>query len=183
LEEYCFIVDGRRHKVRLLRLQEGLPLIVEVDGKKTQVEFVKELRFGSPFSLRIANKPHKVELNKVNRSVPFSIRIDDKTYVVESEALRAVPTPILKQYLPTVARKRVRKMFSGKGAITAPMPGRVVLLRVRVGDSVRIGEPLCVLEAMKMENEITAPRAGTVKEILVSEGSSVNSGDGLITIE
>jgi len=183
LEEHCFAVNGRRHKIRLIRLQKGLPFLIEVNGKKTQVEFTEEFRFGSPFSLKIGNKHHKVELNKINRDAPFSIRINDKTYVVKNERARTIPPPVFKPSLPTPEKKRARKMVSERGAITAPMPGRVVLLRVMVGDSVHIGEPLCVLEAMKMENEITAPRAGTVREILVSEGASVNSGDSLFIIE
>lgn len=183
LEEHCFMVKGRRHRVRLLKLQKGLPSLIEVNGKRTQVEFTDEFRFGSPFSLKIGDKPHRVELNKINTGAPFSITIDEKTYVVKNETLRAVPTPIFKPSLPTPKEKRVRKTVSERGAITAPMPGKIVLLRVKVGDSVRTGTPLCVLEAMKMENEITTPRAGTVKEILVSEGASVNSGDSLFVIE
>jgi len=177
------MVNRRLHKTRLLKLQKGLPFSMEVNGKRTQVKFVEEFRLGSPFSLKIGNKPHRVELSKISRSVPFSIRIDDKTYVVKNETLRAFPTSIFKPSLPTPEAPRVRKTVSERGAIIAPMPGRVVLLRVKVGDFVRIGEPLCVLEAMKMENEITAPRAGTVKEILVSEGANVNSGDSLFIIE
>ena len=50
------------------------------------------------------------------------------------------------------------------------MPGIVVSLKVKVGDSVSLGQSLCILEAMKMENEITASKAGVVKEIRVSEG-------------
>ena len=183
MEEHCFMVNGRRHKVRLLRNQKGLPFLIEVNGRKTQVEFMEEFRFGSPFSLKIGDKSHKVELKKINRSAPFSIRVNDETYVVKNETLRAVLTPIFKPSLPTIKVKRTRKTVSERGAITAPMPGRIVLLRVKVGDSVQIGEPLCVLEAMKMENEITASRAGIVKEILVLEGANVNNGDGLIIIE
>ncbi|UCC34038.1 MAG: biotin/lipoyl-binding protein [Candidatus Bathyarchaeota archaeon] len=63
------------------------------------------------------------------------------------------------------------------------MPGRVVTLKVDVGDAVNDGDALCVLEAMKMENEIVAPTAGIIKEVIVTEGASVSRGDPLLIIE
>jgi len=182
LEEYNFLVNGRRHRIRLLKHEKGAPFLIEVDGKTSSLELKEEFRFDSPFSLKIAGKPHKVELNKTNRNVQFSIKIDGKTYSVQHETTKMILPPF-KPSLPTLEKKPVRKVVSERGAVTAPMPGKVVLLRVKVGDSVRVGDALCVLEAMKMENEIMAHRIGTVKEILVSEGSNVNNGDALILIE
>lgn len=71
---------------------------------------------------------------------------------------------------------------SGDGRVKAPIPGLVVRLCVEKGDEVEVGEPLLVLEAMKMENEILAPRRGTVTELNVSEGASVKLGDLLVEI-
>jgi len=183
LKEQFFIVNGRRHKVRLLKLEGEGPLLVEVDGKAVQVKLREEIRHGLPFTVNISGKTHKVELNKFNRNAPFSIIIDGKTYAVQRETMKTVLPTTLKPSLPTFEKKPIRKAVSEIGAVTAPMPGRVALLRVQVGDSVHIGDALCVLEAMKMENEITAPRAGIVKEIRVSEGANVNNGDALIVIE
>jgi pyruvate carboxylase subunit B len=73
-------------------------------------------------------------------------------------------------------------MVSERGAVIAPMPGKIVLLRVKAGDSVRLGDPLCVLEAMKMENEITSPKNGIVKEVKVAEGAAVNIGEIILTV-
>ncbi|WP_456365180.1 pyruvate/oxaloacetate carboxyltransferase [Thermococcus sp.] len=70
----------------------------------------------------------------------------------------------------------------GEGLVTAPMPGKVLRVLVREGDSVRTGQGLLVLEAMKMENEIPSPRDGVVKKIHVKEGDTVNTGDPLIEI-
>ena len=62
------------------------------------------------------------------------------------------------------------------------MPGTILKVNVKVGDSVDEGQTVIMLEAMKMENEIVAPKAGTVASIDVNQGDSVNSGDVLITL-
>lgn len=72
---------------------------------------------------------------------------------------------------------------TGVQRIKAPMPGRVVRILVKVGDEVELRQGVCVVEAMKMENELGAPKAGRVKEIAVIEGQSVEAGRVLIVIE
>ena len=62
------------------------------------------------------------------------------------------------------------------------MPGTVLEVKVNVGDAVKIGDVLLILEAMKMENELQADKAGTVKEVKVTKGQAVNGGDALIVI-
>jgi biotin carboxyl carrier protein len=71
----------------------------------------------------------------------------------------------------------------GQGMIVAPMPGRVVRVLVAAGDPVDVRQPVVVVEAMKMENELRAPRAGHVKEISVAPGTSVEAGRVLAVIE
>ena len=63
------------------------------------------------------------------------------------------------------------------------MQGTIVKVSVAVGDTVEVGDPIVVLEAMKMENNVTAEKAGTVAEIRVSEGDSVGGGDVVAVIE
>ena len=71
----------------------------------------------------------------------------------------------------------------GSGAVAVPMQGTIVKVLVEVGQEVEAGATVCVLEAMKMENNITADKAGTVKEIKVAPGDSVGSGDVVVVIE
>ncbi len=66
--------------------------------------------------------------------------------------------------------------------VRPPMPGRIVRVAVKAGDSVRRGAPLAVLEAMKMQNEIPAPVAGVVREVLVREGDQVSGADVVVRI-
>jgi acetyl-CoA/propionyl-CoA carboxylase biotin carboxyl carrier protein len=72
---------------------------------------------------------------------------------------------------------------SGTGKVTVPMQGTIIGVLVAPGDSVEIGQTICVLEAMKMENAIGADKAGTVTEVRVSEGASVGGGDVVAVIE
>ncbi len=68
-------------------------------------------------------------------------------------------------------------------AVKAPLPGTITKLNVKNGQNIKRGEILCILEAMKMENNIDSDREGTVKEIKVATGDSVLEGDVLLTIE
>ena len=72
---------------------------------------------------------------------------------------------------------------AGSGAVTVPMQGTIVKILVEVGQAVEAGQPVCVLEAMKMENQINADKAGTVTEVKVAPGDSVSSGDVVVVIE
>ncbi len=72
---------------------------------------------------------------------------------------------------------------AGEGAVTAPMPGKILKILVKEGESVKTGQGLLILEAMKMENEIPAPKDGVVKKILIKEGDTVDTGQALLELE
>lgn len=78
---------------------------------------------------------------------------------------------------------RTQRPVSGDGRIKAPIPGVIARLLVEPGQTVAAGQPLLVLEAMKMENEITAHKAGKVTTLAVEVGGSINAGDPIATIE
>lgn len=70
----------------------------------------------------------------------------------------------------------------GSVKVEAPMPGTILDVKVAVGSSVTSGQVLCILEAMKMENEIVAPQDGTVASVAVNKGDSVEAGQAIITL-
>jgi len=72
---------------------------------------------------------------------------------------------------------------AGSGKVTVPMQGTIVKILVSIGDLVEAGDPVCVLEAMKMENNVLADKSGKIKEIKVGVGDSVGSGDIVVIIE
>ena len=76
-----------------------------------------------------------------------------------------------------------RASGSGPQRLKAPMPGKVIRVLVKVGDSVRPRQPVVVVEAMKMENELRSPKAGRVKDVTVTPGTSVEAGRVLVVIE
>ena len=101
----------------------------------------------------------------------FKIKVDGQEYQVEMEEIGAVAAPAPVASTP-----------AGADAMPSPMPGNILRILVNVGDTVSENQPLMILEAMKMENEIVAAKAGVVAGIHVKEGQVVNPGDALITI-
>lgn len=77
----------------------------------------------------------------------------------------------------------VARQTQGEARVVAPMPGRVVRVLVKAGDQVTVRQPLVVVEAMKMENELRAPKAGRVKDVSATAGASVDAGRVLLVIE
>ena len=84
---------------------------------------------------------------------------------------------------PRRSENREKSNTAGSGEVIAPMQGTIVRITVEEGNNVEAGEPVCVLEAMKMENNVLAEKSGVVKEIVVGAGDSVGAGDLLMIIE
>ena len=182
VREHRVLVNNKRHKVRLLKVDK-IPYLVEVDDKTYEVDVSNDLVHGTPILIRIDSKPYKVEINKFNKDALSHIKVNGKLFRVQNETMKRDVSQVTQTTFPTQIKEPMKKIVSEKNTVTAFMPGRVVLLKVKPGDSVKMGETLCVLESMKMENEITAPKAGVVQEVTVSEGLMVNRGDALIVIQ
>ena len=121
----------------------------------------------------------------------FKINIDGKEYLVEMEEIGGVPQTVAPQPVqvapaapaaPAAPPAPVASSAAGVDAMTSPMPGKILKVLVNIGDEVKENQPLMILEAMKMENEVVANHAGKVAGIHVNQGQVVNAGDALITI-
>ena len=119
----------------------------------------------------------------------YRITVNGKTYDVTVEEtgasapaapVAAAPAPAAKAAPATAPAAPAAP--AGAEKVTSPMPGTVLAVKVAVGQSVKKGETVVLLEAMKMENEIPAPRDGVVASISVNKGSSVQAGDLLISL-
>lgn len=119
------------------------------------------------------------------------ITVNGSSYEVEVEEIRDGAQPATapaapaapKQAAPKPAPVAAKAAPSGSEAVKCPMPGVIMAVNVSVGDTVKKGTVLMVLEAMKMENEIMCPRDGKVVAVNVAKGATVNSGDLLVAIE
>lgn len=129
----------------------------------------------------------------------FNVTVNGKAYEVEVEELgsapvsapaprAAAPAPVAAPAPAAVPAPAAAPApapaapVSGGTTITAPMSGTIFKTLVKAGDSVKNGQAVIILEAMKMENEIFAPCDGTVAELKVSEGAAVSPGDVLVVI-
>lgn len=127
----------------------------------------------------------------------YKITLNGKTYEVEVEKGEAIvaaeyeamapaaPAPAAAPAAPAAAAPAAPAApavaVNGE-VVPAPLPGAVVAIKVAAGDSVKKGQVLVVIEAMKMENEVMAPRDGVVAQVITAKGASVNSGDPLVTL-
>lgn len=119
----------------------------------------------------------------------FNVKVNGKQYAVEVEEVSssgtAVAAPVAAQPVqaPAAAPAPVAApVAAGANTVKAPMPGTILKINVKAGDAVKRGDVLCVLEAMKMENDIKAANDGVVSAVHVSQGASVNTGDALVSL-
>jgi len=164
---YDVVVDGKTHRLDLTRGDKTW--LCKVDDQEIEVDAALTAR--DVMSVLVGGKAYEV---KRERSLQGELHlvIGSARYAVDVQDPRSLRT-----------RRAADGAEAGPQKLTAPMPGKIVRILVAVGDEVKAGQGIIVMEAMKMQNELKSPKDGKVQKILTSEGSTVNPGDTLAVIE
>ena len=119
----------------------------------------------------------------------YNITVNGNTYEVLVEEADATSAPVTYSApvaapvaAPKTAAPKAAPVAGGAVKVTSPMPGTILAVKVSAGQQVKKGDVICVLEAMKMENDIPAPQDGVIASINVQKGASVNAGDVLASL-
>ena len=119
-------------------------------------------------------KKYRVNVNGTDYEITLEEVTGAEATKPAAPAPQAAPAP--------AAAPKAAAGAAGAVTVKAPMPGNILDVKVKAGASVKAGDVLVILEAMKMENEIVAPQDGTVASINVNKGDTVNSGDVLVSM-
>jgi len=169
-KRYVLEFDGEQHRAVVARRGGETTVQVTDEGDAVPVEFEYVLG-GRAVSVRIAGRQHLVHLSAVGGNGQVAATLDGRPQrLTVMDELRA-------QALESLGAA------GGSGTIAADIPGLVVDVKVAPGQKVHQGEPVIVVEAMKMQNELCAGVSGTVTEVPVKAGQTVNPGDVLVVIE
>ena len=126
------------------------------------------------FMITVNGTAYEVEVEELGASTPAAATAAPVAPTAAPAAPKAAHAPAAKPAAPAGA--------AGANKVSAPMPGKILDVKVAAGDDVKRGQVVAILEAMKMENEIVAPVDGKVATVNVNKGASVETGDVLITI-
>ena len=160
-------LEGREAEVTFRT--EGDRLILEADGRHIEADFVR-LPDGEVYSLLIDGRSHVVRVTPTAEGLEVGLR----GAVIPVE----VKHPLEKMLQATGGARAA----SRGETVSAPMPGVVVAMRVKPGDTVKAGQPVVVVEAMKMQNELAVVHEGVVTDVLVAERDAVSAGQALIRL-
>ena len=142
------------------------------------------------YRFKINGNQYNVDINSVEGNIA-SVSVNGTSYQVELEDAPAAPVqavPVQTSVItpaaaPVQAAPAPKPAASGAGKpVTSPLPGVIIAIKVNVGDTVKAGQEVAVLEAMKMENSIEAVQDGTVTAIHVAKGDSILEGAAIVTI-
>jgi len=156
--------DGREHRVDVEPREDGYT--VAVDGREHRVEGT----FGPQIRARIDDRP--IEATARRDGLDIVVELSGRSYVYRLRDTRA----------PKLARRRAGA-DTARGEVHAPMPGLIVDVLVEAGAAVEAGQPVVIMEAMKMQNELVAPLQGKVAKVSVAPGAAVEAGQLLLAIE
>lgn len=172
-------VNKKLHRVKIVEKGEGL-FSVDLNGKNVEVKFTAPSG-GKNLFMEVNGKMVQVEVVSALGNT-WHVRVNGKTFEVQYPISTIKTETMRAELAPASSKESSASFIPVKNAVLAPIAGRIVALKVNVGQRVSRGDCICILEAMKMANEVAAPWDGIVKEICVSEGAVVNKGDVLAVI-
>jgi biotin carboxyl carrier protein len=156
--EFTLTLEGTAYKIVVegnsIRVN-GQPFVVGLEGERVLVD-------GTPYDIKLDANADRAVVG----GIAYSLGMEG----LDADATKAAP-------------KAGRLAAASVGAVTAIMPGKIIRMLVAKGDQVAEGDVVCILEAMKMENELKASKAGTVKALHVQPGQDVERGAVLAEIE
>ncbi len=170
-----------------------MKLLVRIESQEKAVEIHEE---DDHYVVVIDGNKRIVDCRSAGHPDYLSMIIDNKSHFVESAAINAdegkyytvingrrFNVDVLDERLVAARQIGAASVQSGMHTVTSPMPGLILDVRVEVGDRVKAGSPLIIMEAMKMQNELVSEVDGIVREVAVRENDTVESLTALIEIE
>ena len=129
------------------------------------------------YKVTLNGKTYEVEVEQGK-----AVLLDEYEALAPAPAASAAPVAAAPAAAPAPAAPAAPVNLAAGETVTAPMPGNIIRVDVAQGDTVKAGQILIILEAMKMENEIVSPKDGTVAQVVTSKGSVVDTGSPLVVI-
>ena len=170
--DYKVSLDDESYEVSIEKLDEGGLLIAKVNGESFTIK--PTLNEDGSWTVNDTANDYDIKIIKKTGS-KVSLELNEEARTLLWERVRKDEAIV--DSAATSGGARV------SGGVYPPMPGKITEMKVSVGDSVESGQTVCILEAMKMFNELKATSSGTVKEINVETGSSVTPDSLLLLIE
>ena len=161
---------------------------VTIESKTHRVELVRQ---GSGWSCKLDGRDFPFDVVPLQSGL-LSVLVEGRSYEVRQETAGAETSIVVGNECFNVTVRDPRSLRSRRGAgdssqgpkkIVAPMPGKIVRIVAPAGTEVEAGQPVVVIEAMKMQNELKSPKKGKVKKINVNEGAAVEAGQTLAEVE
>jgi biotin carboxyl carrier protein len=171
--EYVVEIGGREHEIRIERLAGGRVRLTR-GGVTRELDARCVAERGRATTWSVVSPNGAARLIDVEGAAPdLSFTLGNLT----------VPLKVVDARLRGVGGRAGASAKKGPQAVSSPMPGKVVRVLVKVGDELKAGQGVAVVEAMKMENELKAPRDGKVTEVRVKEGQPVEASEILVSLD